>query len=72
MKYLIDTANIEAIRYLNEFYPVAGVTTNPTLIAKENGDFWEIVKEIRNNINRTMNCEAANLQKMVDAGIVTL
>lgn len=50
MKYLIDTANIEDIRRLNEFYPVAGVTTNPTLISKEKAEFWPLVKEIRSII----------------------
>ena len=50
MKYLIDTANIEAIRYLNEFYPVAGVTTNPTIISRENADFPKLIKDIRSII----------------------
>ena len=47
MKYLIDTANIEEIRHCNEFYPLAGVTTNPTLIAREKTDFWTLLTEIR-------------------------
>ncbi len=50
MKYLIDTGNVEAIRHINEFYPIAGVTTNPTLVAKEKTDFWKLIKEIRNII----------------------
>ena len=50
MKYLIDTGNLEAIRHCNEFYPLAGVTTNPTLVAKEKSEFWALVKEIRNII----------------------
>jgi len=50
MLYILDTADIEAIRHCNEFYPLAGVTTNPSIIAKENRDFWEIVKDIRNII----------------------
>lgn len=50
MQYLIDTGNLEAIRHCNEFYPLAGVTTNPTLVAKEKSDFWKLVKEIRNII----------------------
>ena len=48
--YLIDTGNLEAIRYCNEYYPIEGVTTNPTLIAKEKTDFWTLIKEIRNII----------------------
>lgn len=50
MLYILDTADIEAIRHCNEFYPLAGVTTNPSIIAKEKRDFWEIVKDIRNII----------------------
>ena len=50
MLYILDTADIEAIRHCNEFYPLAGVTTNPSIIAKDNRDFWEIVKDIRNII----------------------
>lgn len=50
MNYLIDTANLEDIRHCNEFYPISGVTTNPTLIAKEKTDFIALIKEIRNII----------------------
>lgn len=47
MKYLIDTGNIEEIKHLNEYYPIAGVTTNPTLVANERTDFWKLIKNIR-------------------------
>ena len=50
MKYLIDTGNLAQIKHCNEFYPLAGVTTNPTLVAKERSDFWTLIKEIRNII----------------------
>lgn len=50
MLYLLDTANREAIRACCEFYPVAGVTTNPTIISKEKGDFREIITSIRSII----------------------
>ncbi len=50
MEYILDTADIEAIKDCNEFYPLSGVTTNPSIIAKENRNFWDIVKEIRNII----------------------
>ena len=50
MKYLIDTGNLAQIRHCNEFYPLAGVTTNPTLVAKEKTDFWTLIREIRNVI----------------------
>lgn len=47
MLYILDTADLTAIKHCNEFYPLAGVTTNPSIIAKEGGDFWKLVKEIR-------------------------
>lgn len=47
MKYLIDTGNLEEIKHCNEFYPLDGVTTNPTLVAKEKTDFWTVIKGIR-------------------------
>lgn len=50
MQYIIDTGNIEDIRHVNEFYPLDGVTTNPTLVAKEGKRFWTLLKEIRDII----------------------
>jgi fructose-6-phosphate aldolase 2 len=50
MIYVLDTADLNAIKHCNEFYPLAGVTTNPSIIAKEKRDFWEIIKDIRNII----------------------
>ena len=47
MIYVIDTANIDLIRHINEYYPISGVTTNPSLIAKEKTDFFGRLKEIR-------------------------
>ncbi len=46
MKFFIDTANIEDIKKANALGIVAGVTTNPSLIAKEGRDFKEVIKEI--------------------------
>jgi transaldolase len=46
MKIFIDTANVEHIREMNSYGIINGVTTNPTLIAKEGRDFAEVVKEI--------------------------
>ncbi len=47
MIYILDTADLDAIRHANEFYPLAGVTTNPSIIAREKGDFVKIVRSIR-------------------------
>ena len=47
MRILLDTANLEAIQYFNNFYPIEGVTTNPTILSKEGGDVVEHLKKIR-------------------------
>ncbi|MFZ3059389.1 MAG: fructose-6-phosphate aldolase [Candidatus Methanoperedens sp.] len=46
MKIFIDSANLDEIKKANEWGVIDGVTTNPSLVAKENGDFEEIVREI--------------------------
>ena len=46
MRFFIDTANIEEIRKANDMGIICGVTTNPSLIAKEGRDFAEVIKEI--------------------------
>ncbi len=50
MIYILDTADLNAIRHANEFYPLDGVTTNPSIIAKEKTDFKTLVKTIRDII----------------------
>ena len=46
MKFFIDTANVDDIRKANDMGIICGVTTNPSLIAKEGRDFNEVIKEI--------------------------
>lgn len=46
MKFFIDTAKVEDIRRANEMGVICGVTTNPSLIAKEGRDFEEVIREI--------------------------
>lgn len=46
MKFFIDTANVDEIRAANDMGVIAGVTTNPSLIAKEGRDYAETLKEI--------------------------
>ena len=46
MKLFLDTANVEHIKEANEMGVICGVTTNPSLIAKEGRDFNEVIKEI--------------------------
>ena len=50
MMYIIDSADTEKIKRCVEFFPVAGVTTNPTIISKEKADFVQLVKTIRDII----------------------
>ncbi len=51
MKFFIDTANVEDIRKANDMGVICGVTTNPSLIAKEGRDFNEVIKEITSIVN---------------------
>ena len=46
MKFFIDTANVDEIRKANDMGIICGVTTNPSLIAKEGREFKEVIKEI--------------------------
>ena len=46
MKFFIDTANVDYIKEANDMGIICGVTTNPSLIAKEGRDFNEVIKEI--------------------------
>jgi len=46
VQYFIDTANLESIKKISDIFPIAGVTTNPTIIAKEKRYFKEIINDI--------------------------
>lgn len=46
MKFFIDTANVDEIREANDMGVICGVTTNPSLIAKEGRDYKTVLKEI--------------------------
>ena len=50
MMYILDTANVEKIKDCIEFFPIAGVTTNPTIISKEKADFFKLIETIRDII----------------------
>ena len=47
MKLILDTANLDDIKYFNEYYPIVGVTTNPTILSREGGDVVALLKNIR-------------------------
>ena len=57
MKLFIDTANVAHIREVESWGVICGVTTNPSLIAKEGRDFKEVVKEITGIVNGPISAE---------------
>ena len=61
MKFFIDTANIDEIKEANSMGMVDGVTTNPSLIAKEGRDFEELVKEICEIVDGPVSAEVISL-----------
>ncbi|MBT3311759.1 MAG: fructose-6-phosphate aldolase [Desulfobacterales bacterium] len=61
MKFFIDTANIDEIKEANSMGMVDGVTTNPSLIAKENRDFEEIIKDICSVVDGPISAEVISL-----------
>ena len=66
MLLILDTADINAIKHISEYYPVDGVTTNPSIIAKENADFWSLLKEIRKIIGEDKMLHAQTTQTVSD------
>lgn len=61
MKFFLDTANIEEIERINQLGLVDGVTTNPTIIAKEGKDFETVIKEICGLVNGPVSAEVTAL-----------
>ncbi len=68
MKLFVDTANVEEIKKANDLGVICGVTTNPSLIAKEGRDFFEVVKEITAIVDGPISAEVISLEadKMVE------
>lgn len=62
MKLFIDTANVEEIRKANEMGVICGVTTNPSLIAREGRDFKEVVKKITEIVDGPISAEVISLE----------
>ncbi|MBL7575254.1 transaldolase [Peptoniphilus asaccharolyticus DSM 20463] len=61
MKFFIDTADVEEIREINSWGVVSGVTTNPSLIAKEGRVFEDVVKEITEIVDGPISAEVTAL-----------
>lgn len=62
MKFFIDTANVKEIREAASLGVVDGVTTNPSLIAKEGRDFNEVISEICSIVDGPISAEAVSLR----------
>src|SRR5690625_741368 len=70
MKFFIDTANIEDIRLANELGVLSGVTTNPSLVAKEGVSFHDRLKEITAEVSGSVSAEviAEDATGMIEEG----
>ena len=62
MKLFIDTANVDEIRRANDMGIICGVTTNPSLIAKEGRDFKQVVTEIAEIVDGPISAEVISLK----------
>ncbi len=73
MKFFIDTANVEEIRKANDMGVICGVTTNPSLIAKEGRDFKQVIAEIASIVDGPISGEVkattVDAQGMIEEGI---
>ena len=72
MKFFIDTANVDDIKKANDMGVICGVTTNPSLIAKEGRDFTEVIKEITSIVDGPISGEVkattVNAEGMIEEG----
>src|SRR5690625_6596879 len=70
MKFFIDTANIDDIRKANELGILAGVTTNPSLVAKEGVSFHDRLREITDEVSGSVSAEviSEDAQGMIQEG----
>jgi len=62
MKLFIDTANVAEIKEANDMGVICGVTTNPSLIAREGRDFNEVIKEITSIVDGPISGEVISLE----------
>ena len=71
MKFFIDTAEIEEIKFLSNLGLVDGVTTNPSLIYKSGKDFKTVIKEISNIVDGPISAEVTSTvsNEMITQGI---
>ncbi len=72
MQLFIDTANTEEIAKANDFGFLSGVTTNPTLVAREGAAFHNLIRQIAGMVKGIVNAEvlATDAKGMVEEGVV--
>jgi len=70
MRFFLDTANVDHIKEANEMGVICGVTTNPSLVAKEGRDFNEVIKEITSIVDGPISGEvvAEDAKGMIKEG----
>ncbi len=70
MKFFLDTANIDEIKKAYEFGMIAGVTTNPSLVAKEGVSFHDRLREITSIVDGSVSAEVIALEadQMIEEG----
>ncbi|WP_270210958.1 fructose-6-phosphate aldolase [Streptococcus anginosus] len=61
MKFFLDTADVSAIKTINELSVVDGVTTNPTIISREGRDFETVIKEICQIVDGPVSAEVTGV-----------
>jgi len=62
MKFFLDTANIDEIKKINRLGLVDGITTNPSLVAKEGRDFEEVIRDITSEVPGPVSAEVVGLE----------
>jgi transaldolase len=62
VRLFIDTANVEHIREINEWGVLDGVTTNPTLVCKENRNYADCIKEVASIVSGPVSAEAVSME----------
>ena len=70
MEFFIDTANIDEIRTAESWGIISGVTTNPSLVSREEDDFFELLKSIAGFVNGPVSAEVTSsaTNEMIEEG----
>ena len=71
MKFFLDTAKVEDIKKANDMGVICGVTTNPSLIAKEGRDFNEVIAEIASIVDGPISGEVKATTQDADCLLYT-